>query len=249
MADRYLHPRVAELVDAIARRPASHAEDRIRRDGRRFYKDAKKARLAQLLREEARASASGGVCVDARRKLTNLASAEASRKKKQFIQERSFLALRRKAAAELSLVRAICTLVAANERQRRENVRISGALAKAAGGALPCAGAIAVSPLADGRMCGGGMEAETETVAEGDMFARAMEGFVCHPAIGEGVRGEEEYVKQEGIGGEQGVGHAGEHGIVMEAGEEARRQAGMLPPAAQVDDFSSVSSDKFLEMD
>lgn len=121
MAERYLPPRVAELVEAAGRRPHSWAEERIRRDGRRFYADSKKARLRELLRD-----ARGDP--DTRRKLTNLASAEASRKKKQFVQERSFQALRRLCAAQRSLARAVAVLVAANERQRSDNVRLAALL-------------------------------------------------------------------------------------------------------------------------
>lgn len=121
MAERYLPPSVAELVESAGRRPVAWAEERIRRDGRRFYAVSKETRLRELLRD-ARDP-------DARRKLTNLASAEASRKKKQFIQERSFQALRRVCAAHRTLARAVGVLVAANERQRKENLRIAAMLA------------------------------------------------------------------------------------------------------------------------
>lgn len=236
MADRYLHPRVAELVSLISRRPPSHAEDRIRRDGRRFYKDAKKARLAQLLREEARTAEGGGVCIDARRKLTNLASAEASRKKKQYIQERSFQALRRKAAAEMSLVRAICTLVAANERQRRENVRISSALAKCGGVAAPAGGVFGDSGLADSPVSGTLAPPE----ADGHCFPPVLDGFVMHPSL-DGV----EDVKPDVLHGE----HEGDHELALEAGDDPKRQTNLMASPEAVDDFSSVSSDKFLDMD
>ncbi len=123
MAERYLPPSVAELVESAGRRPVAWAEERIRRDGRRFYAVSKETRLRELLRD-ARDP-------DARRKLTNLASAEASRKKKQFIQERSFQALRRLCTAHRTLARAVGVLVAANERQRKENLRIAALLAAA----------------------------------------------------------------------------------------------------------------------
>lgn len=125
MGDRYLPPRVLELVEAAGRRPHGWAEERIRRDARRFYADSKKARLRELLRGASRHD------TDARRKLTNLASAEASRKKKQFVQERSFQALNRLCAAQRSLARAVAVLVAANERIRSDNDRLAAMLANA----------------------------------------------------------------------------------------------------------------------
>ncbi len=232
MAERYLHPKVVELVNTIGRRSQTYTEDRIRREGRRFYKDSKKARLNQLLKEEI-LQRDSNICVDTRRKLTNLASAEASRKKKQYIQEKSFQALRRKSISEISLVRAICTLVSANERQRKENIRISALLAKC----IPVENCSGIQSEID---ISSHMQLPVDTLNRFSM--RPAEVFSSHEVDGSVVLSEARNCS--GVLCEDGAGEL-EIGPALDQKSQTTR---VVVPEA-VDEFSSVSSDKYLDMD